>query len=267
MGYLASGNQEEAAKILKEHPELLVHSGSVIDPSGRHFKKIKPFELVLWTMDVRYMANMVLDCIPKDEKGKEIRIELLKQYKAVIEDFDAEKKTGGVHYTLNGEKHHEKHFDFQPLINALDTYVKNHDGWNKRERKIHWCQAVGKKQGMLPMHVRHHYCDPDESFDPTPTFDKKELKRNLKFYNHVKNEELVWDSGLVGLGINFGISRADSESECGTESGRGAVEIDLAAVISLCKMRMGELELLKKQLVQSIQKTDELQESYQQIIL
>lgn len=253
--------------MLEEHPELLVQSGSVIDPSGRHFKNIKPFELVLWTMDVRYMANMVLDCIPKDKKGDEIRIELLKQYKAVIEDFDAEKKTGGVYYTLNGEKHHEKHFDFQPLINAFDTYVKNNEDWDYKERKRYWFQVIGKKLGMLPMHVRHHYCDPDESFDPTPTFDKKELKRSLKFNNYFKKEWLVWDSGLVGLGVNFGIFRQSLRwaSLSSSVLATVAAGVDLAAVSGLCKRRMEDLELLKKQLVQPIQKSDETQESYRKI--
>ncbi|MCL9683145.1 hypothetical protein [Legionella maioricensis] len=261
LGYIASGNQDEAEQMLKEHPELLLQSGSVIDPSGRHFKNIRPFELLLWTMDVRYMANMVLHCIPQDKKGDEIRIELLKQYKTVIEDFDVEKKTGGVHFTLNGEKHHEKHFDFKPLINALDTYAKNYDDWTVKERRAHWCKVIGKEQRMLPMNVRQHYCDPDESFYPTPTFDKQELKRGLKLHTFAKDEDDIWNSGLIGLGEDFGITRCDGVGgawEVMGGGGRPLATIDLAAISALCKMRTIDLGLLKKQLEQLIQKSEEI---------
>ena len=83
LGYLASGNQDEAAKMLNDNPELLVQSGSVIDPSGRHFKNIRPFELVLWTFDVRYMVAMILKCLQKHEIGEDIRKQLVLQYKTL----------------------------------------------------------------------------------------------------------------------------------------------------------------------------------------
>lgn len=259
LGYIALGNQDEAEKMLNKQPELLLQSGSVIDPSGRFFKKIKPFELLLWTMDVRYMANMVIDSVRKAKNGEEIRVELLKQYKAVIENFDAQKKTGGVHYTLNGKKHHEKHFDFQPLINALDIFVKNYVDRHPNECKRHWCQVVGKEQSMLPMHVRQHYCDPDVSFGPTPSFDKKELKRNLKFYHYVNNDEVVWNSKLIGLGVDFGIMRAcfwkRPEGRGGWPGGaeRLGAKLDLAAMRGLCNKRTVDLKLLKEQLLQPIE--------------
>ncbi|MCL9685561.1 hypothetical protein [Legionella maioricensis] len=265
LGYIASGNQDEAEKLLKEHPELLLQSGSVIAPSGHHFKNIKPFELLLWTMDVRYMANMVLDCLPKNEKGEEIRIELLKQYKTVIEDFDEEKKTGGVHFTLNGKKHHEQHFDFKPLINALDTYVKNTPVWGTGKSKEYWRTVVGKEQSLLPAHVRQHYCDPDESFYPTPTFNKPKFKRTLKLHNYAENEEVVWDSGLKDVGISRGsrIGQAVVLGEGSTDP--APVCLDLDAISSLCKVRTADLELLKKQLEQPIQQLEEIQEFFPMI--
>lgn len=260
LGYIASGNQDEAEKMLEQNPELLLQSGSVIDPSGRLFEKIKPFELVLWTMDVRYMANMVLDCIHKAKEGDEIRIELLKQYKAVIEDFDAEKKTGGVRFTLNGKRHHEKHFDWQPLLNALNTYIENYDYWGV-ERDEHWCTVVGQEQQMLPMHVRHHYCNPEEPFNPPPTFNKKELKRTLKFYNYFSEVEEIWNAGLIGLGVHFGILRSAAHFTPATGMPRVApVSCDLSALRNLCKVRTEDLGLLKIKLLEPIQKLEEAAE-------
>ncbi len=262
LGYIASGNQDEAEKMLKEHPELLLQSGSVIDPSARLFKNIKPFELVIWTMDVRYMANMVLKCIPKDERGEKIRSELLKQYQKVIEDFDAEKKTGGVQYTLNSEKHHEKYFDFQPLIKALDTRVKNYDSWTDDQCLKHWITVIGAEQSTLPMHVRHHYCDLDERFFPTPTFDKKELKRSLEFFSAKKKGLVLWGE-IDGLGVDFAIFRGAGASWGGEGGGDGS--LDLAAIRKLCEARTLDLGLLKVWLLQSIQKSEEFQESFRMI--
>ena len=268
LGYIASGNQDEAEKMLKEHPELLLQSGSVIDPSGRLFKNIKPFELLIWTMDVRYMANMVLDCVRRAEKGDEIRIELLKQYKAVVEDFDAEKKTGGVHYTLNGEKHHEKHFDFQPLIKALDTYVKNYDSWSYEKCVDYWCKEVGKEQFKLTIEARNQYCHLTRSFDPVPDFNEEHLVRNLKFYNYVTNREQIWGSRLVGLGTDFGILRGAALGLPARPRGAGGgrwARIDLTAISRLCEVRTEDLMALKERLVLSIQKSEEIQKSRQMI--
>lgn len=262
LNYIAFGNQEAAKKILIKHPELMVETGSVIDPSGRHFKRISAFELVLWALDVRYMAGMMLVCIPKNKEGNTIRKQLLLQYNNV--------ENRGVTYTVGDQTVTESHFNFKPMIDALNSYIKNYHVWSHDERKNHWCTVIGKEQIKLPMHVRHHYCDPDESFKSTPTFDKKELKRHLKFYNWSMAGYQTWAAGLPGLGVDFGILRGGrllNPRACVcvqhiTLNAPAEVQLDFSAISRLCEVRIKDLDLLKKQLEYPIQKSFEIQKSY-----
>lgn len=241
LSYVACGNQDAAEKMLKKHPELMSERGSVIDPSGRHFKNISAFELVLWTLDVRYMGRMMLKCLPKNKEGEELREQLVLQYKKVEEK--------GVTYILENESVTESHFDFSPLINALKTYGEKFANWDVDESKKHWCTLVGKEQTRLPVHVWNHYCDPDESFDPTPKFNKKKLKRNLEFYHYVTEKTQLWTAELIGLGGDFAMLRAymplaGTPRFCQITTSN----IDLKAIELLWEVRKKDLEWLEMQL-------------------
>ena len=112
------GAQDEMKAILKEHPENLLVAASLRDISGAVFESITVFQHAIWAMDIRYMAQMMLDCIPQNEQGEKIRVELMRQYQDL--------KTKGVSYTLRGVKYEEqRHFDLQDLINKKRTYVNN----------------------------------------------------------------------------------------------------------------------------------------------
>ena len=73
--HIALGNQIAAEKMLQIAPELMITKGEVIDPSGRHFHNISPFEFVLWALDVRYIAIML-----RGEDGLKIAHTLKVQY-------------------------------------------------------------------------------------------------------------------------------------------------------------------------------------------
>ena len=172
------GEQDKAEKILKSHPELLEMTGEATDYSGRTFNTTA-FRYALWALDTRYMCNMMLDCLPDSPQGEAIKQALLTQFKAHDQD--------GVFYKLNGVTIHEKHYDFSPLIEALQTYVNHYNDWyptnNFDAMRNQWSKVVGLAQRYVPAHVAQHYCDPDESFHPTPQFNKKTFKRALEFYN------------------------------------------------------------------------------------
>ncbi|MCL5272055.1 MAG: hypothetical protein M1486_01830 [Gammaproteobacteria bacterium] len=190
------GAQEEMEVILKEHPEALLVKAPLRDISGRVFD-CSIFQHALWTLDIRYMANMMLDCLPNTTKGEAIRCELVHQYK--------EWERNGLCYQLKGEWFKpERHFSFQPLIEALNTYVNNYDNWTDDERKAHWCTGVGVAQTLIPAHIRHHYCDP-HSFCQNPNINGPKLKRSLEIYNWILDKSQLWSEGLVGLGSDFGI--------------------------------------------------------------
>ena len=112
----------------------------------------------------------------------------------------------GVVYYLHGVKHaNERHFNLQPLITALRTYVENYNNWTEGQREQHWCTVVGLSQTLTPAHIRHHYCAPEEGFRDNSNFMKPKLTRSLEIYNWFLGKSLLWSEGLVGLGSYFGI--------------------------------------------------------------
>ncbi len=259
LGYVASGNQYMAEKILSIYPELLLERGSVIDPSGRKFSNITAFELVLWTLDVRYMGQMMINCLPQDAEGEELRKQLLTQYA----EFE---EKGGVTYEYKGQSYTEKHFDFEPIIDALQTYCKNIGAWTSEQFKNYWCTVIGMIQRDLPAHVRQHYCNIEEPFYPLPQFDKQEFSRILNIQNCVTDEEQVWDEEMDNkLGIDYAIEggRNWEWSQEDAACRRHAVHAnhDLAALTCLRGVRMQDYVLLKEQLECPVQPAQEISAS------
>ncbi len=258
------GEQEKAEKILKRRPELLEMTGTATDYSGRTFNTTA-FRYALWALDTRYMCNMMLDCLPYSPQGEAIKQALLTQFKAHEQD--------GVRYTLNGVTIQEAHYDFSPLIEALQTYVNNYDDNNFDAMRNQWSKVVGLAQRYVPAHVAQHYCDPDESFDPTPQFNKKTFKRALEFYNYITGKPEFWFapvSATSGLGVNFGIFRARRGPAAAGGgwgvAGRPGVSLDLAAMTALCKVRTLDLVPLMLRLEGPIQKPDADHDSPQCVI-
>ncbi|HDV5711241.1 TPA: hypothetical protein RJD49_002982, partial [Legionella pneumophila] len=186
------GAQEEMKAILIKHPEDLLVSHRLRDISGAEFPSITLLQHAIWTKDVRYMANMFLDCLPQNEQGEKIRVALEQQFK---EHMDK-----GVVYQLKGVEHKERHFNLQLLINELKIYAENYQKWTEKEREWHWCTKIGGEQQRVPAIIRHHYCDPDESFWDNHSFKKLQLNRSLEIYNWVAGQVQLWSESLVGLG-------------------------------------------------------------------
>lgn len=248
--------QDKIEQLLKKYPELLLSSVPLKDISGIELvidgkKGITIFQHAIWAKDVRYMCNMLLDCLPKTQKGEEIRQKLVEQCNELMEK--------GVVYKLNAQTHREKQFSLKPLIDALQTYVKDSKNW-----KSHWCTAVGLAQTLLPANVRQHYCDPEEPFE-NPNFRKPKFKRCLEFYNYLGNKMESWDSSLARLGISFGITRGQRGCALAgvPRNQRQSVPLallDLAALTDFDKVRTEDLKLLIQKLQNPIQILEENQE-------
>lgn len=211
----------------------------MVDDSGRYFKNVSFLQVITWCLDVLYMGNMVYESLPKDEKGEKIRLQLSQQleeqmskglsFELKIGDYlpkteagKAQKKRliAGIKKLielkyLNYEFKegtddiliikNETHFDLTPLVNALQYYADQYDGWSGKQCHEFWCTVVGLLQTLLPLYIRQHYCDPDEAFYPKPTFEKKEFKRSLDFDNWLTNVEKLLDCSAFGLGLDYGI--------------------------------------------------------------
>lgn len=242
--HVISGNQTVAEKMLLADPELMIRKGVIIDRSGRYFKNISPFEYILWALDVRYMANMMLNCL-HGKAGLEIAEELKKQY----EYF----KVNGVTYTLDNQTITEKHYNFSQLVSALQTYVNNYSRWDKEKCKEYWCTVVGKAQQTLPTHMIQHYCDSKTKFHPTPTFTAKEFNRTLtikdwdkeskmSLINNPTSQDLVLghDFGLLaGYGVTCGWKRPPNPEW---------VSLDIVAIKALNTVRSADFQLLEQPL-------------------
>ena len=250
------GEQEKAATILKIHPELLTMIGAATDYSGRTFETTA-FRYALWALDTRYMCNMMLDCLPYSEKGEAIKQGLLMQFNAQVQN--------GLDYELNGVIFHESHYDFSPLKTALQFYVEQYDSWKAANHfdalGQQWSRVVGLAQSLVPAHVAQHYCDPQESFYPTPSFNKETFVRSLKLLNYdPKIAPQFWFtpiSSTLMLGVNYGMVRVDHGCiPMGPMGQRRIALVDLAAMTNLCKVRTEELIPLKQRLEGAIQKPD-----------
>jgi hypothetical protein len=274
------GKQNSVEKLLKTSPELMLERTTFTDYSGRTFSNISAFEYVLWALDTRYMVNMMLNCLPNDDKGLAIAKALKGQY----EHVDIQ----GVTYTLEGKTITEKHFDFSVLINALQTYVNQFNNWGLHDRVTHWCTEVGRAQCDVPAHVIQHYCDPEKTlFDASLSLftKKEELRRTLEFYNLETSKGMTWRHPVVTgnsvLGVNLGLCcMGHKEQEIwwlvsgrhwgalGTKANSAASSHhDLVAITALCKERIEDFNLLKQKIENRCQNLDEPQKSNYCVIL
>ena len=255
--FTLQGNQAKVEQMLRRHPEYATIKGTATDYSGRKFINVSAFECALWALDTRYMCNMMLDCLPNNPQGEAIKQVLLAQFNA--------QKQFGVLYEINGVTTREAHYNFSPLIEALQTYVNRYEEWyaanNWDAMRDQFSKVVGLAQRYVPAHVAQHYCEPGGSFIPTPPFNKKTFKRSLELYNFITERDEFWfapTSSTSGLGVDFGILRAGGERAGGRGIWRTChlLRADLAAMTALCKVRTKDLDPLMQRLESPIQKPD-----------
>jgi len=241
--HVARGEQEQAENLLKANPEahFLLQSESFTDYSGRTFN-CTAFEYAYWAKDT-HMCRMLIQHMDDETKS-----DMLRRCEAMEEH--------GLSYHQNGEDKNSKHFDFKPLIDALQDYVDEFDNRNWDERDLAWLK-VGISQRDLPAHAAHEYCRPDRSFHPRPEFNEPSLPRVLTFYNYETDRDEHWfplqDGDNSGLGVDFALYRGAGRGWPGVRPLDGAVPaplagVDLVAVSHLDEMRSADLTQLRKDL-------------------
>jgi hypothetical protein len=200
--------------------------------------------------------------LPKTEEGNAKKEKLIIGFKKLIE-------LGFLNYELKDDKliiKNECHFDLKKLIKTKLYYADHFNDWdmeNSGKAMNFWRTVVGLLQTLLPLYIRQHYCNPDEAFYPIPSFDKKEFKRSLSlkvWIDKDNSEILIFDGSLFNLGLNLGIDRVAGELaiaegvsiRCnpGNSPDSGALEM-------LFERRLKDLELLKKQLKETLIKIEE----------
>jgi hypothetical protein len=236
---VARGKQDEAEIILQYYPELLFKKCEATDFSGRIFTNISPWQYAAWAYDM-HMLKMMQKYVLEEEKNKAYH---------QLDELDIKGTEHGAHY------------DFSPLMTALQSYVDNYQKtWNYAQCVDYWCKQVGGAQRMVPVHVVNEYCHPDRSFDPVPLFNEDVLPRNMSFYDYINQAHFCWFPLLssTGVGKSCAVLRADhcnagASEFCGQRWNGGAA--DLAAISALCQVRTAEFVDLKQLLLLPSHKT------------
>lgn len=124
-------------KLLKKYPELHLKRGTVTDYSGRTFKDITAYEYAYWAKDTD-MCRMLEQYMDADTK-----LSMLRRCEAIEKD--------GLTYEQHGVKG-SRHFDFTPLITAMNNFVLARDNGRSGNMEELWKQ-VGLAQGDVPTYV------------------------------------------------------------------------------------------------------------------
>jgi serine/threonine protein kinase len=229
---VVEGEQDQAEALIKKDSKLLLAAGKVTDLSGRTFDNITAFQYALWAMDY-HMWTMIQKYLPTEAQAKQ---------HAILES----KGTA-----------HGKHFDLQPLLDALKTYVDKYDSFFFDKEK-HWCKKIGGAQKLLPAHVVNEYCRPDRSFDPCPREWTTTVPRTrvVEIYDGskwVKGEWFTPPNSSDVLGVSFAFCRAGVAGAAAlTGGGRAAGSgcgADLKSLQALWNARTHQLKLVSDTLV------------------
>lgn len=262
--HVTHGGEEMVKKLLEltpySHLHYLVKRAAVIDYSGREFCRISAFQYALWAMDI-HMLNLMLRCLQNAAYirggytvAEEIRKQLLAQYDEVMQK--------GINYTLEGILiQGESHFDFQPLIRAIDFFSKGYRLWDWKQREQQWVNGVGKKQLLIPAHVAQEYCRTDRALYPCPSFNEENLPRSLEFYNwRARCTESWWskEGQTSNIGREFAMLRsthcqimavgASIQRHTGLCNAGISAKHDAKALTALSQVRINDVVRLRKRL-------------------
>jgi TPR repeat protein len=181
---VAEGEQNQAEALIKKDSKLLLAAGKVTDLSGRTFDNITAFQYALWAMDY-HMWTMIQKYLPTEAQAKQ-------------------------HTMLESKgTAHGKHFDLQPLLEALKTYVDKHGTFFFNGVK-HWSKKVGGAQKLLPAHVVNEYCRRDRQFKPCSSKWTSPLPRSRAVFNSELDNGSWFTpfSPSESLGVSFAFYRS-----------------------------------------------------------
>ncbi len=240
---VAHGEQDKAEELLKDVyqgnvkkiQQALLYQGKFTDYSGRTFH-CSAYEYAYWAKDT-HMCRMLERYMDDYTKAT-----MLARVTKIEET--------GLSYTQDGVAYCTHHFDLEPLIQALQSYVDNYDALvaahNITAIKAAWMK-VGLAQRDVPAHVAQEYCRPDRSFVPRPEFNDATLPRELTIHKSFTKLSVSWfplAASNSGLGFNFSFLRCSATGGVCFASDlliSGLARDELQAVISLDEARTFDL--------------------------
>ena len=237
LDFVAKGKQGEAEQILLQFPDanIVLQTGAFTDYSGRTFT-CTAFEYAYWAKDI-HMCSMLQKYMDASAKK-----EIVRRCK-IIDVY-------GLAYVQDGQSKCSKHFDFTPLISALENCSQAYEDVQAGVRNDSVFRAwveIGRAQRDLPAHVVHEYCREDRSFSPTPLFLEEVLPRTVRLFNlnsTVVDEDWFPLSENEDLGETKGYYRGFYANP--TPGGDEDPALDLAAMRSLNEVRTKQFARLVK---------------------
>jgi hypothetical protein len=241
------GEQDQAEKLLKHNPELAAQKGNLTDCSGRTWSDITGFQYAVLALDY-HMWNMIKKYLDKINLNlARVQIQELEQIATLTDNGWIIKESASSWPNIS----------LLPLIQTLDTYIKNYDAWSGEQCGTHWRQQVGGAQLILPAHVINEYSHPSRPLYPCPkwnTDDDTVLPRTgvsdwrTGGYGNQLGNSFAWlRGGAVGAGRR-GVD-VDSGSGIGW-MGDGlewhiSTDQDRAAMAELLKSRTKQAQVLR----------------------
>lgn len=202
---VVNGCPEDVTEIIKHNPTVLLERDDFFDLSDRRFINCSVLDYVMWALDVKFMANTILDAIPKTNEGIAILKALHKEFKQMIQH--------GVRYKLQGRLYHEIHYDHTQILQEYEKYITHFGDWTREQLDDQWVNKIGSEQWFLPTHVAQHLCDPNLNIDQQPYFSGDNFARSLNVLDGNDEEDcsyISWYSPRTdekGLGIDYAIIR------------------------------------------------------------
>lgn len=244
--YVGNGEQTRAEQMLKSNPDLALMTGELKDCAEREFNGITGFQYALWALDY-HMWTMIGKYLSKEHARDQI-------------------------IALNQGSWIDSHgtqITWQPLIIALDIYIKNYSQWcsDKKygEMCAHWRKQVGGAQLLLPAHVINEYSRSDRrhGFNPCPIYNGQRADSFLP-----REGVAEWKTGGYGgkLGETFAWGRGRMPRTLGgrqpwpperyqIEEGKPPrlwAPYDLAACEELLRSRKEQAQALVSELLQTL---------------
>lgn len=224
--HVARGEQDQAEKMIKLTPQLILQKGSVKDYSNRTFNNITAFQYSAWALDW-HMWSMIL--------------QYLRRHEAKIQLENLEK---------NGTEHGEQ-FSFDELVKTQMIYLEKFHTWDAEQLGKHWCIDIGRAQVNAVAHVANQYCHPNLSFLPARSFTES-LPRNLSLIDGSQFFPILpYKAGIMGE--DFAVFRWNKPAAgIGTmapcPNAKITSETDLQALISLRDKRLAQYAELRNYL-------------------
>ena len=196
---VARGKRKEAEEMLNirdgaTRSKLLSSAAKFTDYSGRAFR-CTAYQYAYWAKDTK-MCSMLEKYMDADTKSSMLKL--------IMEMERIDESTGeaiGLTYQQHNKSHSSAHFDFSPLIQALQTYksyvltsgvITNDRNWMR----------VGQAQRDVPAHVAQEYCGRDPRNQNTLqvlTFQNETMGKKNSWFPLNRNSGLGFTFAVLGL--------------------------------------------------------------------